>query len=86
MLLEKMVEPAPHPCHTERQLVCKTPLSGIETARERTKCAIESTATLSLEANGEGRITTRRNLLQSSIPEVGDEGTAISLAGIRPAR
>ena len=50
------------------------------------ECAVEAPPAFSLESNREGRRATGRNCVQSSIPVVGEEGTAISRDGMRPAR
>ena len=81
-----MVETSPKSRHPVRQLVGKRPLSRLQLASDRSESAIQTPPSLGFESDGEGSGATRTDPAQSSMPVVGDDGTAISRAGIRPAK
>ncbi len=87
---DQVVESAPEPCHPVRQLMGEGTLASVQRVgggfRER---AIESPPALGLQASPKRDPSPSarwRGLAQSSIPRVGEDGTAISRAGMRPAR
>lgn len=83
---EEVIDAAPQPGHPVRELVGERPLPRIERTGPVGEGAIQSSAPLRLEPDAEGRLPGVRRLSQSSMPLVGDDGTAISRAGILPAR
>jgi len=83
---DQVVQSAAKPCDSVRQLVSKSPVPRLQTSGSGIECAIESPTAFCFEANGEGRRAARRGPAQSSIPAVGEDGTAISREGMRPAR
>jgi hypothetical protein len=86
---EEVVEPAAQPGRPVRELVRECALSSLQIGGRLWERAIQSPAALALEADLERDLSPRARggaSAQSSIPLVGDDGTAISRAGIRPAR
>ena len=81
-----MVEPATQTSNAIGELVRESALPSFERRGCVPKRAVEASPAFSLESNREGRGTAGRNCVQSSIPVVGEDGTAISRAGMRPAR
>ncbi len=83
---EEMVQPAAKPARPVRELVGEGSLPRLEAVGNRAEGAIEPAAALTCQPHVEGGIASGDASAQSSIPDVGDEGTAISRDGIRPAR
>ena len=87
---DQVVEPTSQSCHAIGELVGECALASVQRVggclRER---AIEPPPALGLQASTKRDPSPSarwRGLAQSSIPLVGEEGTAISRAGMRPAR
>jgi len=81
-----MVESSTEPRDSVRKLMSERPLARRQSRRRAGKGTIEPTTALGLEANRQGRRAAGAGPAQSNIPVVGDDGTAISRDGIRPAR
>lgn len=81
-----MVESTSEPGGAVRQLVRERALSGVETGGGLVEGAVEAAPPLGLEPYAERRRPTGSDCDQSSIPFRGEDGTAISRDGIRPAR
>jgi len=83
---DQVVQSTAKSCDPVSQLVSKSPVPRLQTSGNGIERAIESPTAFCFEANGEGRRAARRGPAQSSIPAVGEDGTAISREGMRPAR
>lgn len=83
---QEVVEPPPEPRGPEGELVREGALPRVETGRGLVERAVQPSSPLGLEADVEGRLAARARSDQSSIPFRGDDGTAISREGMRPAR
>lgn len=83
---EEVVEPSAEPRDAVRELVRERSLARVEVLRRRVEGAVEPPSSLRLGAGPQGRQAAGADFAQSSIPRVGEDGTAISRDGIRPAR
>jgi hypothetical protein len=83
---DEVIEPAPEPRRPVAELVRERALTRVEAGRRALERAVEAPAALGLEPRCEGDAATGAQTAQSSIPLVGEDGTAISRAGMRPAR
>jgi len=83
---QQMVEAASQTRHPVRQLVDEGPLPGGQRPGLPAKGDVQAKSPRYAFLYPEGRPTGLGDVAQSSIPVVGDEGTAISRDGIRPAR
>lgn len=81
-----MIQASSQSRHAVGELVGERPLPGLEARRSLGEGAVESTPPLRLQAYGQRRVAAGDGIRQSSMPFVGEEGTAISREGIRPAR
>jgi hypothetical protein len=81
-----MIEAAAEPCRSERQLMGESTVTGFEPLGRFVERPVQASAAFRLQANRQSSLATRASLAQSSIPVIGDDGTAISREGIRPAR
>jgi hypothetical protein len=82
----EVIESPSQPRHAVGEFVREGPLSRLQRVRSRPESAVEASPALGFRPYREGRRPTRTGAAQSSIPVIGDDGTAISRAGIRPAR
>src|SRR5690606_17926402 len=81
-----MVEPAAQAGRAVRELVHEGAVTRVEVARRDGERAVEPAASLDLLPHRERRPAGGGRTRQSSIPVVGEDGTAISRDGILPAR
>jgi hypothetical protein len=83
---DQVVESTPEPGGAISQLVGECTLASSQSGGRLTEGAVEPPPPLRLDACAERGLATGDRAAQSSRPVVGDDGTAISLDGIRPAR
>jgi len=83
---EPVIDPAAPARRTVGQLVRERPLALVEVPRDRREGPIEPLPTLRAAPGFEGRFPSGARSGQSNIPRVGEDGTAISRDGMRPAR
>ncbi len=83
---DEMVQATAEPRGAVRELVRERTLASLQTACRSLEGAVEAPSALGGAARRERGPTAGARTAQSSIPLVGDEGTAISRAGMRPAR
>ena len=81
-----MVEAATEAGRPVGELVGEWSLATVEPLDGGPKGPIESLSPLRAQASVEGSLTGGPRSRQSTIPLVGDDGTAISREGMRPAR
>lgn len=81
-----MIQASSQARHAVCQLMGERPLPCIEVRRSLGEGPVESTSSLRLQTDGQRRVAASDGIRQSSMPFVGEEGTAISRDGIRPAR
>ncbi len=86
MWREEVIESTAHARDAPGQLVSERALAGFEPGCGVREGAVDAPPALGLEANAQGRRATGNRTAQSSIPVVGEDGTAISRDGMRPAR
>jgi len=88
VLAEQVVDPAAQARYAVQELVGERPVTRPEPGRGAAERHVEAKATpdgrRDLEGGAAGGGDAR--FAQSSIPSVGDDGTAISRDGMRPAR
>jgi hypothetical protein len=83
---QQLIDPATQSRDSVGELVCESAIPRLKTGDRRCERNVESTSTLDLFSDSERREAPGTKRGQSSIPLVGDDGTAISRDGIRPAR
>ena len=83
---DEVVQAAPQTGDAVRQLVREAPLPRVEAGSLSLEGLVQPPSPLCLLTSPEGRSAPGGRFAQSSIPWVGDEGTAISRDGMRPAR
>jgi hypothetical protein len=83
---QEVVEPPTQPGGPERELMRERTLPRVDARRGFVEGAVEPSASLGRESDVERRLAARARSDQSSIPFRGDDGTAISREGMRPAR
>lgn len=79
---QEVIQAASQPGDTVGQLVGERSLPRLQPPRGLCEGAVQTTPPFGLETYLQCGLATR----QSNIPFVGDDGTAISLEGMRPAR
>jgi len=90
--LEQVVQPSPQANEAEQQLVREGPVAGLQPVRDPSERDVEAESPPYVRQHAEHRLPGWERPApsgwtpQSSIPEVGEDGTAISRAGMRPAR
>lgn len=84
MLIQQKVQAAPKPDHSIKDSVRPSPVARGKLGGSGLPRDIEATSALHLPQDLVDVLAGRET--QSSIPRAGDEGTAISRRGIRPAR
>ena len=83
---QQVIDPAAQSCNPVRELVRESTLPRLEVGDRGGERNVESASALDLFSDSERREAPGTKRGQSSIPLVGDDGTAISRDGIRPAR
>jgi hypothetical protein len=83
---QQLIDPATQSRDSVGELVRERAIPRLKAGDRRCECNVESTSALDLFSDSERREAPGTKRGQSSIPLVGDDGTAISRDGIRPAR
>jgi hypothetical protein len=83
---EQVIDPATQSRNPVREFVRERAVPGLEVRDCRGERGIEPTAALDLFSDAERREAPGTKRRQSNIPLVGDDGTATSRDGMRPAR
>ncbi len=86
MAFDQVVQPPAEPRNAVRELVGECALPSFQLGGAGLERAVEAPAALGFQPRSERRSAPAARSAQSSIPVVGEEGTAISLDGMRPAR
>ena len=86
MARQQLIDPAAQSRNAVGELVRESAVPRLEAGNRRGERNVESASALDLFSDSERREAPGTRRGQSSIPLVGDDGTAISRDGIRPAR